>query len=148
MKKLLISACLTGVNCKYSGGSNRLEAQTLKRLEEKFILVPICPERDGGLPTPRTPNERVGNRVINALGEDFTAEYLRGAELACAAAAEQGISLALLKEKSPSCGCGEIYDGSFSHTVIEGDGVTAERLKALGLHIYGETKIRLLMEDE
>lgn len=145
MEKLLISACLMGTECKYSGGSNFIGEEKMAALREKYELVPICPETSGGLTTPRAPSERVGERVMNDRGEDVTAQYLRGAELACEAAKKHGAALALLKEKSPSCGSGAIYDGTFSHTVIPGDGVTAEMLKAMGVKICGETEISKLL---
>ena len=137
---LLISACLAGESCKYSGGSNALPPEKLAALEAKYRLVPVCPERDGGLPTPRTPSERRGDRVLNRAGEDVTEAFRRGAQLALETARREGCRLALLKERSPSCGSGEIYDGSFTGTVIVGDGITAEKLKKCGLTVCGETE--------
>ena len=140
MEKLLISACLTGENCKYDGGNNALPPEKLAALEAKYRLVPVCPERDGGLPTPRVPSERRGDRVLNREGEDVTEAFRKGAALALETARKAGCTRALLKERSPSCGSGRIYDGSFSGTVISGDGVTAELLKEKGLAVYGETE--------
>ncbi|MBQ6273331.1 MAG: DUF523 domain-containing protein [Oscillospiraceae bacterium] len=137
---LLVSACLLGVNCKYSGGNNALPPETLTALEARYRLVPVCPERDGGLPTPRTPSERRGERVVNREGEDVTEAFRKGAAIALQTAEKAGCRLALLKERSPSCGSGRIYDGSFSQTLIPGDGVTAELLKEKGLAVYGETE--------
>ena len=137
---LLVSACLVGVNCKYSGGNNALPPELLAALEEKYRLVPICPERDGGLPTPRLPSERKGKRVLNRAGEDVTEAFRRGAQLALETARREGCRLALLKERSPSCGSGEIYDGSFSGTLIPGDGVAAALLKEHGIAVFGETE--------
>ena len=111
---LLVSACLLGVNCKYNGGNNSLPSQPLAALEERYRLVPVCPERDGGLPTPRVPSERRGSGVFNREGEDVTAPFRRGAELALETAKARGCRVALLKERSPSCGAGAIYDGSFT----------------------------------
>ncbi len=145
MKSLLISACLIGRDCKYSGGNNALDAETLSALREKYELIPVCPEADGGLPTPRDPSERVGGRVMSITGRDVTAQYKKGAEIALQSAKENGCEEALLKEKSPSCGAGEIYDGTFSMRLIPGDGVTAELLKANGIKVIGESGIKELI---
>ena len=90
MEALLISACLLGENCKYSGGNNALPKETLTALERRFRLVPVCPERDGGLPTPRIPSERRGERVLNREGEDVTEPFRRGAESALETARREG----------------------------------------------------------
>ena len=137
---LLVSACLLGVNCKYNGGNNALPPEQLAALEAKYRLVPVCPERDGGLPTPRVPSERRGDRVLNREGEDVTEAFRKGAALTLEAAQKAGCHLALLKERSPSCGSGRIYDGSFTATVIPGDGVTAEMLKKSGITVCSETE--------
>lgn len=137
---LLISACLLGTDCKYNGGNNALPEEKLSALRERYRLIPVCPERDGGLPTPRLPSERRGDRVVNKAGEDVTEAFRRGAALTLETAAREDCALALLKERSPSCGSGRIYDGSFSSTVIQGDGITAEALKKSGLTVYGETE--------
>ena len=138
-EKLLISACLMGENCKYNGGNNYLP--TVDALKEHYDLIPVCPERDGGLPTPRVPAERVGDRVITRDGEDVTSQYVRGAELALQTAQQHSCTKALLKERSPSCGCGLIYDGTFTHTTVPGDGVTAQLLKEHGISVCGESCI-------
>ena len=145
MEKLLISACLAGENCKYSGGNNFIGETALASLREKYELVSVCPEVMGGLSVPRIPCERIGARVMNEHGEDVTAQFKAGAELTARICESQGIKKALLKEKSPSCGSGKIYDGTFSHTVISGDGVTAERLRALGIALFGESEIEKLI---
>ncbi len=142
-EKLLVSACLLGENCKYSGGNNYCAAA--ERLKDHFDLIPVCPERDGGLPTPRTPSERRGGRVVSKSGEDVTAQFERGAAIALAAALENGCRRALLKERSPSCGCGEIYDGSFTGTLTPLDGVTSELLKKHNISILGESRIEELL---
>ncbi len=138
---LLISACLLGENCKYNGGNNALPEEKLAALEAQYRLVPVCPERDGGLPTPRLPSELLGERVLNRAGEDVTAAFRRGAALALETARREGCKKALLKERSPSCGSGTIYDGSFSSTMIAGDGVTAALLKEHGIPVLGESEI-------
>lgn len=139
MENLLISACLLGNACKYSGGSNKLPDETIERLRSNYRLVPVCPELAGGLPVPRDPSERTGERVVSRHGRDVTAEYEKGAETAVRLAEMFGCKTALLKENSPSCGSGTIYDGSFSGVLIPGDGVTAQKLKALGINVYGES---------
>ncbi len=144
MEPLLISACLLGVNCKYSGGSNALPDDVLARLRARYRLIPVCPETAGGLSTPREPCERRSDRVVSRSGRDATAEYTRGAELAVRLAARFGCARALLKEKSPSCGFGAIYDGSFSHTLIQGSGVAAEALSAHGVRVLGESRLEEL----
>lgn len=145
MERLLISACLLGVSCKYSGGSNALAPKILAALRERFTLVPVCPETAGGLPVPRTPGERRGGRVIARDGEDVTAAFEKGAETALGLARRFGCERALLKENSPSCGSGRIYDGSFSGRLISGDGLTAEKLKEAGLTLYGEGRVKELI---
>ena len=141
MEKLLISACLLGFNCKYSGGNNSLPEETLKKLRAEYALVPVCPEVAGGLPVPRDPSERIGTGVFSIRGRDVTAEFQKGAETAVRLATLFGCKTALLKEDSPSCGSGRIYDGSFSGVLIPGDGVGAEKLKALGIKVIGESSI-------
>ena len=145
MEKLLISACLAGENCKYSGGNNFIGETALASLGDKYELVSACPEVMGGLSVPRIPCERIGARVMNERGEDVTAQFKAGAELTADICERQGVKKALLKEKSPSCGSGRIYDGTFSHTVLAGDGVTAQRLRALGIALYGESEIEKLL---
>ena len=147
MKRLLVSACLLGANCKYSGGNNALDGETLRLLREKWALVPVCPETAGGLGVPREPSERREGRVVNRRGEDVTAAFSGGAETACRLCGRFGCKTALLKENSPSCGSGTIYDGSFSGTLTAGDGLTAERLRALGVTIVGESGIHELLKE-
>ena len=137
MEKLLISACLLGVNCKYDGGNNALPPDTLAALRESFELVPVCPEQLGGLPTPRVPSERRDGRVVSREGADVTEAFRKGAEETLRIAKENGCRRALLKTNSPSCGSGQIYDGSFSGTLIPGDGVTAELLKHENFEVFG-----------
>lgn len=140
-KKAIVSACLLGVNCKYDGGSNCLPEEKLAKLREEYELIPVCPEAYGGLTTPRAPSERQGSAVVSKLGADVTAEFERGAQAALYLAQLFGAELAILKENSPSCGSGTIYDGSFSGTLTEGDGVTAQLLKKHGITVIGESKI-------
>ena len=137
-KRALISACLLGVDCKYDGGNNRLPDEKLARLKTEYELIPVCPEAYGGLTTPRTPSERFGDGVVSKTGRDVTTEFQRGAEAALHLAQVFDIKTAILKENSPSCGCGMIYDGTFSGTLTEGDGVFAGMLKRLGVEIITE----------
>lgn len=141
MKKqpILVSACLLGVCCRYDGDSK--PDPRVINLREKYLLIPICPEVDGGLPTPRTPSERVGERVLMRDGKDVTRNYNDGAELALSKAKEFGCRAAILKARSPSCGSGKIYDGSFTGNLIDGDGVCAELLKKNGIAVYTEDEI-------
>ena len=145
MENVLISACLLGFECKYCGGSNKLPEQQLAVLRERFRLIPVCPETAGGLPTPRDPSERLGDKVVSNQGRDVTAQYQKGAETALTLARRYGCKAALLKEKSPSCGSGLIYDGSFTGTLVPGDGVAAQLLKEEGLIVFGESDTELLI---
>lgn len=138
METLLISACLLGAKCKYSGGSNALPPETLAALKARYHLIPVCPEVAGGLPVPREPGERQGDRVVSRSGRDVTEAYRRGAEAAQALARRFGCRKALLKARSPSCGSGQIYDGSFSGRLIDGDGVAAALLRASDLVVLNE----------
>ena len=145
MEPLLISACLLGERCKYDGGSNALEEATLSALRARCRLLPICPETAGGLGIPREPCERRGGGVFSRSGADLSAAFSRGAEAAVKLAEENSCRLALLKARSPSCGVGRIYDGSFTGVLIEGDGVTAERLKRAGIAVCSESEIDKLL---
>ncbi|HNY00294.1 MAG TPA: DUF523 domain-containing protein [Oscillospiraceae bacterium] len=148
MESVLISACLLGVNCKYNGGANPVSEARLAALKEKYTLVPVCPESYGGLATPRPPSERVGERVLARDGTDVTAQYEKGAQAALRLAELFGCKKAILKERSPSCGRGMIYDGTFSGALTPGDGVTAALLAAHGVAVYGEGDIPRLLEEE
>lgn len=141
--KLLISACLLGACCRYDGASKR--HPLAEELAKRHTLVPVCPEQLGGLPTPRLPAERQGERVITRRG-DVTVQYRRGAEETWRLCQMLGCDGAVLKERSPSCGRGTIYDGTFSGTLTAGDGVTAELLAAHGIPVYGESQIRELLK--
>ena len=141
---LLISACLTGIRCRYDGGSNMVSH--LDELMEKHVLIPVCPEVVGGLPTPRVPAERIGEKVLTRDGRDVTESYERGAQEALRLAQMTGCTHALLKERSPSCGCGVIYDGTFSGARCPGDGVCAALLKQHGIQVLGESRVQELLE--
>lgn len=143
---ILISACLLGEPCRFDGKSKLNRAAAA--LGEQYRLIPVCPECMGGLPTPRPPSERCGKRVVNRLGEDVTAAFEKGAEEALASARLHKCRLAVLKEKSPSCGCGKIYDGSFTGRLTDGDGVTAELLMRHGICVLGESQISTLKNEK
>ncbi len=138
--KILVSACLLGVNCKYNGGNNY--QSVLKKLMKEHQLIPVCPESYGGLSVPREPAERVGERVVSRSGEDMTTQFLRGSHAMVQIADFFGCELAILKENSPSCGYGMIYDGTFSGTRVPGDGVFAEMLRKKEIPVIGESEIK------
>lgn len=143
--KLLVSACLLGVNCRYNAEPKALPDDLLSRLLERHTVVPVCPEQLGGLTTPREPSERQGARVVMRSGRDVTAAYARGAQEALRLARQFGCTAAVLKERSPSCGHGEIYDGTFTGTRTSGDGVTAALLLENGIAVYGESEMDQLL---
>lgn len=133
---LLVSACLLGVCCRYDGLSKPCPA--VLALREKYGLVPVCPEQLGGLPTPRPPAELRGGRVLNRCGADCTEQYRRGAEEALKLAGVFGCRAAVLKSRSPSCGLGRVYDGTFSGRLTDGNGVAAELLRRNGIDVFSE----------
>ncbi len=142
----VVSACLIGCHCRYDGKSNAVPE--IVDAAAKYGWIPICPEILGGLPTPRVPSERRGDCVVAKNGADVTAAFEKGAAEAVRLARLYGAEYAVLKERSPSCGCGVIYDGTFTSTRIKGDGVTAQALKEVGITVFGESEaiklIRLL----
>lgn len=143
LKTIIVSACLLGENCKYSGGNNYCES--VAKLKEKFKIVAVCPESFGGLSTPRTPSERYGKKVIAKNGSDVTKEFLRGAHCTLKLAKKNGCFAAVLKERSPSCGVNEIYSGNFDGKTVKGSGVTAELLKQNGIKVFSEEEIDKLV---
>ena len=138
-EKILVSACLLGVDCKYNGGNNYND-KVVEYLKDKEV-IPICPEIMGGLSTPRYPSERVSNKVINNQNIDVTNEYTKGAEQALKLAKLFNVKKALLKAKSPSCGNGKIYDGTFTNTLIDGKGITTELLESNGIEVITEQNL-------
>lgn len=143
--KILVSACLLGVRCRYDGKSKPHPA--VERLMEQHTLIPVCGEIFGGLPTPRVSAERQGERVVTADGRDVTAAYRRGAEEVLRLAERYGCTAAILKERSPSCGSGRIYDGTFTGTLTDGWGVTAELLRDHGICVIGESEAETWREE-
>ena len=138
----IISACLLGENCKYNGGNN-LNEKVMEIVKNRNIIA-ACPEVAVGFPTPRPPAEIRGGRVYNIEGNDVTEEFEKGAAIELARAKEladrlgENIELAILKSKSPSCGCGRIYDGTFTHRLAPGDGIFARLLKENGIKTISE----------
>ncbi len=139
MKKILVSACLFGNNCRYKGDSCYNEK--IAELGKNNILIPVCPEQLGGLSTPRHPAERIDDKVISDIGVDVTEEYFRGAKLAVQIAKANNVDYCILKANSPSCGKGIIYDGTFSGAKKQGNGVTVEMLTEEGFEILTENDI-------
>ena len=129
----IVSACLAGFPCRYDGKAN--ERADILALVKAGQAIPICPEQLGGLTTPRPPCEISGPRVVDADGADKTDAFLRGAQAALAIAQKYGVREALLKSRSPSCGAGVIYDGTFSKRLVPGDGITARLLRENGIHV-------------
>ena len=141
-KPVLVSACLLGCACRYDGAS-KAHPEVL-RLARECTLIPVCPEQLGGLPTPRPPAERQREQVLTEDGRDVTAQYRKGAEEALRLAKIFGCECAVLKERSPSCGCKGVYDGTFSRTLRPGMGVAAELLAKNGIAVYGESEAEKL----
>jgi uncharacterized protein YbbK (DUF523 family) len=147
--KYIVSACLAGEKCRYDGNSNAEDM--IKELVENGSALPICPELLGGLavPRPRCEMRKSDNGSAEIIGEDgnnYTEQFLRGATLSIEAALKNGITHAILKSKSPSCGCGLIYDGTFSGKLIRGNGITAELFIKSGIKVItGEEYMELLL---
>ena len=139
---ILVSACLLGCPCRYDGTA-KADPRVLA-LMERHTLIPVCPEQLGGLPTPRLPSERREGSVFDRGGKDVTVQYRQGAEEVLRLARLYGCTHAVLKERSPSCGSGQIYDGSFSHVLVPGSGVAAELLAQNGITVLGESQADVL----
>ncbi|MGL4607498.1 MAG: DUF523 domain-containing protein [Eubacteriaceae bacterium] len=139
-QKILVSACLVGIKCRYDETGNLIP--TIRQLMLENKAIPVCPEVLGGASTPREPGEIVvenGKRkVVTAKNEDVTESFVTGAERALETAKKSKVKLAILKSNSPSCGCGKIYDGTFTHTKIDGDGITTALLKENGIRVITE----------
>ena len=145
MEKILISACLVGDKVKYDGKSNY--NPLIKELLEHYELVPFCPEVEGGLPTPRKPSERKGDKVINDAGKDVTNFFVSGAKKALTICQYLNIKVAILKERSPSCGSKNVHDGSFSNRLIKGEGVTTELLRKNGIKVISEEELEDFLNE-
>ncbi|OUT11928.1 purine-nucleoside phosphorylase [Campylobacter concisus] len=141
-EKILISACLAGINCKFNGENNLLNKDVLDEISKRYHLLFVCPEVYGGLSTPREPAEmKNGVVVCKFSGKDVSENFKNGAEICLRIAKLNGCKKAILKSKSPSCGSGQIYDGSFSKRLILGDGITAKLLKENEILVYSEDEI-------
>ncbi len=136
---ILVSACLLGENCKYNGGNNRNER--VLRYVAGHEVIPVCPERLGGLPCPRKPVEWVGERVLTRDGDDCTEAFRLGVQRAMEIIEGRQIDLAILQSRSPTCGVKQIYDGSFSGMKIDGQGALARALKERGIPLMDEEDV-------
>lgn len=140
-EKVLISACLAGINCKFNGENNLLDRGVLDEISKKYHLLFVCPEVFGGLSTPREPAEMKGGLVVTKTAKDVSENFKFGAEICLKIAKLNGCKKAILKARSPSCGSGQIYDGSFTKKLILGDGVAAKLLKENGILVFSEDEI-------
>ena len=137
-KKIVVSSCLAGINCKYDGGNN-INPKILKLLQEEKIIL-VCPEELGGMTTPRIPSEIVNNKVLSKTGIDVTNEFNKGATEALKIAKSVNADTAILQQRSPSCGSKMIYDGTFSGKLVKGRGVTTK--------LFSENGIKVLTIDD
>lgn len=141
--KIAVSACLLGVPCRYDGGSKPCAA--VRALEGRHELVPVCPEQLGGMSIPHPPCEIDARarslRVIDETGRDRTGQFVSGAHRALDIALERGVRLAVLKERSPSCGCDRVYDGTFSGRLVPGSGLATRLFRAQGIRVLGESQV-------
>ena len=143
MQKILVSACLVGEKVNYKGQGNY--CPDIERLKEKYELVLFCPEVEGGLPIPRIPSEIKGSQVINKEGKNVTRQFEKGANKALALCKYLGITKAVLKENSPSCGTHMIHNGHFMDRLIPGMGVAARILKEHDIEVFSEKEIDKLL---
>ena len=139
MAVILVSSCLLGCACRYKGDDCKNEK--ILELAKEHILLGVCPEQMGGLETPRDPSEIVGDKVLSCAGRDVTAQYQKGAEAALYLAKLNHVDFAILKAKSPSCGKGLIYDGTFTGNKVPGNGVTVSLLLENGMPVYTEDEL-------
>lgn len=135
----VVSACLAGIKCRYDGRSKPCEK--VIQLVKEGKAIPVCPEQMAGLPTPRPPAERLGDKVVSEDGKDLTLQCQRGAMEALKIALIARCDQAIMKSKSPSCGCGKVYDGTFTRTLVYGDGVFTQLLKKSGISVSTEEQI-------
>ena len=143
--KILISACLLGQNVKYDGNNNSiLENPFIKKLLNLNMLIPICPEVEGGLPIPRVPVEVKEKKAIDKEGNDRTKNFFLGAEITCQLAQQNDVKIAIMKAKSPSCGKGKIYDGTFSKKLINASGIAVIALEEIGVKVFSEDDLKKL----
>lgn len=133
-EKIMVSACLLGENCKYNGGNN-YNAELAEFLKGKEV-IPVCPERDGGLPSPRASVELIDNVPYDKEGNCYEEAFKKGIAVALNAADANDIAYAVLQSRSPTCGVGSVYDGSFSGTLMDGNGRLVQALVAQGIKVY------------
>ena len=139
MNKILVSECLYGGRIvRYDGGMKEETHPEFLKWKGEGRLVPICPEVFAGLPTPRPDAQRSGDRIVNRAGQDVTEEFTKGAEEALRLAREEDVAFCIMKQSSPSCGSREIYDGTFTDTVISGQGLAVEMLRDAGFKVFAE----------
>ena len=147
MKKVLVSECLYGEKVvRYDGGIKAENNPIFLKWKEEGRLITVCPEVFGGLPTPRADSQRKGNMVISRVGTDVTSEYRRGADEALRLAKEYDVAFAVMKERSPSCGVNEIYDGTFEGTIVPGMGMATETLRNAGFKVFSEKELDVALE--
>ncbi len=144
--RILVSACLLGLPVRYDGTFKVYKG--VLSLANRHILIPVCPEQLGGLPTPRPRSEIRDGRVYNELGENVTENFLRGARATLEIARLLNVDLVIFKSRSPSCGVGEIYDGSFTGNLVSGNGITAELLLKNGFKVVNEDSIPNCVYEE
>ena len=145
MAKIIVSACLLGLNCRYDG-KNCLN-EKIRELSKKHTLIAVCPEQMGGLSTPREPSEIVDEKLINKAGIDVTKQYHKGALMAYDIAKLNDCRYAILKSKSPSCGKGMIYDGSFSGQMTNGNGVTVSLFEKNDITVFSDQELDELIKQ-
>lgn len=139
-KKVLVSSCLLGEKCRYNG-SGEEDAYVLEYIKDMKVY-PVCPEVMGGMSTPRSPCEIYKGRVVSKVGEDTTDYFESGANMVVDLAKQEGINLAVFKSRSPSCGCGQIYDGTFNGILIQGDGICVKKLKENGIQVINNEELK------
>ena len=144
-RKILISACLIGENVKYDGGNNALHVTILEAWKEQGVLVPLCPEVLGGLSVPRPACEVIEgtSTVVCKSGEDVSVAFAKGAQESVRIAKEEGVCMAILKARSPSCGKDIIYDGTFTSTRVNDSGITCKLLQENGITVFSEEELAL-----
>ena len=140
--KILISACLIGEPVRYDGKSNLVASQLIKNWQAQGLLLPVCPEVCGGLSTPRKPAEIMTDGTVKTeLGVDVSAQFEKGAQHTLSLALKHNIKLAILTEKSPSCGSHFIYNGQFKRQLIEGKGITTCLLEEHGIQVFSQHQL-------
>ena len=144
MAKILVSHCLLGCCCRYKG--DHCQNDDIVSLAKYHTLIPVCPEQMGGLPTPRDPSEIVEDKVISCQGIDATLQYHQGAQMTLDIAKLNRVDFAIMKLKSPSCGTGIIYDGTFTSHLKEGNGITVDLLLKNGIEVYQDEEMNKVFE--